>query len=160
MAIRRVLVFQQSNRLVAIYNLSKLRNGWLPCREWGEDEQHKQTWLEMGLPEDSRAALQSSISHLQGDSVFHSRRHRLFHQRRLLAKNPHSTLIETIDAIRQSKRLPNTACVVRRDMSEQWLTQFFSALGAPRCIHEFYSQRPWQILQRYHFNTLNAGNSI
>ena len=106
MAMRRVPVFQQSNKLVTIYNLSKLRNGWLPCREWGEDEQHKQTWLEMGLPEDSRAALHSSISHLQGDPVFHSRRHWPIHLRCHLAKNSHSTLIKTI-ADTRCRTVPN-----------------------------------------------------
>ena len=49
----------------------------------------------MGLPKNSRIALLSSVSHLQGNPVFHSRRHWLIHLRCHLAKNSHSALIKT-----------------------------------------------------------------
>jgi len=72
----------------------------------GKDSKHEQPRLEMGLPKNSRTALHSSISHLQGDSVFHSRRHGLIHLRCHLAKNSHSTLIKAI-ADTRCRTVPN-----------------------------------------------------
>jgi len=60
----------------------------------------------MGLPKNSRIALHSSVSHLQGNPVFHSRRHWPIHLRCHLAKNSHSTLIKTI-ADARCRTVPN-----------------------------------------------------